>query len=296
MNAIRTPSLDAPADPRKVALALGAVYVIWGSTYLAMRIAVAGLPPFFMAGSRFLVSGSVLLAVLRLRGAPWPSRREWLASLPVGFLMLALGNGMVALAERHLGSGVAAVVTGSMPLWAAGMAPFFGERVSGREWSALVLGFLGVGVLALGGELRADPWAAASLGLSPLAWALGSHLARRLPMPRGLMAAATQMVLGGAVMLVVSQRLGEQVVTPVPAASLAAWAYLAVAGSLVAFSAYTWLLGHTRPAVATSYAYVNPVVAVALGALLGGERVGPEVLVAVLLIVAATALVMLRRR
>jgi drug/metabolite transporter (DMT)-like permease len=279
-----------------VALALGAVYLIWGSTYLAMRVAVSGLPPFLMASGRFLVSGVVLFTVLRVRGVPWPTRREWLMALPVGFLMLVLGNGLVATSEQHLGSGLAAVVTGTMPLWAAGMALFFGEHVSRREWVALVLGFLGVGVLATGGELRAEPRSAALLLLAPIGWALGSHLARRLPMARGLMAAATQMLLGGALMAVISVALGERVVTPVPVRALAATAYLAVAGSLVAFTAYTWLLGHTRPAVATSYAYVNPVVAVALGAALGGERVGLEVLAAVVLIAGATGLVMLRRR
>jgi drug/metabolite transporter (DMT)-like permease len=297
MNAPRAVHpFDATASPRQVALALGAVYVLWGSTYLAMRVAVSGLPPFFMAGGRFLVSGVVLLAFLRVRGAPWPSRREWLMAAPVGLLMFVVGNGMVALAEQHLGSGVAAVVTGTMPLWAAAMALFFGERVTPREWVALVLGFAGVGALALGGELRAEPWSALVLCLAPIGWALGSHLARRLRMAPGLMAAATQMLVGGVVMLLVSLVLGERVVTPVPARALGAWLYLAVAGSLVAYSAYTWLLRHTRPAVATSYAYVNPVVAVVLGALMGGERVGPEVLVAVALIAAATGLVMLGRR
>jgi drug/metabolite transporter (DMT)-like permease len=297
MNAPRSLALEQPsAPPRQVALALGAVYLIWGSTYLAMRVAVSGLPPFFMAGGRFVAAGLVLLAFLRFRGAPWPTAREWLMATPVGFLMFVVGNGMVSVAEQHLGSGVAAVVTGTMPLWAAAMARFFGERVTAREWVALVLGFGGVAALALGGELRAEPWSALLLCLAPIGWALGSHLARRLPMAKGLMSAATQMLVGGVAMELLSLALGERVVTPVPTRALLAWLYLGVAGSLLAYSAFTWLLRHTRPAVATSYAYVNPVVAVALGGLLGGERVGPEVLLAVVLIAAATALVMLRQR
>jgi drug/metabolite transporter (DMT)-like permease len=291
-----TRPVDEAADPRRVALALVAVYLIWGSTYLAMRWAVAGLPPFFMAGWRFVLSGAVLFGVLKLRGAPWPSRREWLAGAPVGLLMFAVGNGLVVVAEQHLGSAVSAVVIGTMPLWTAALALLFGEQVTGREWLALVLGFVGVGVLATGGELAAEPGSTLVLCLAPVGWALGSHLARRLPMARGLMAPATQMLVGGVAMVGVSLLLGERVTRPVPAPALWAWLYLAVAGSLVAYSAYSWLLRHTRPAVATSYAYVNPVVAVALGALVGGERVGPELFLAVALILAATGLVMLRRR
>jgi len=296
MNAPLTFGLEVPADPRRVAAALVAVYVIWGSTYLAMRWAVAGLPPFFMAGWRFVLAGAVLLAFSRARGAPWPNRREWLAAAPVGLLMFAVGNGLVVVAEQHLGSAVSAVVIGTMPLWTAALALLFGEQVTGREWLALVLGFAGVGVLALGGELAAEPGSALVLCLAPVGWALGSHLARRLPLARGLMAPATQMLVGGVAMVGLSLALGERVVTPVPASALWAWLYLAVAGSLVAYSAYSWLLRHTRPAVATSYAYVNPVVAVGLGAVVGHERVGPEIFAAVALIIAATGLVMLQRR
>lgn len=286
-----------PAAPKVpfVVPALGAVYFIWGSTYLAMRVAVEGLPPFFMASTRFIATGLVLLAILRVRGAPWPTLREWLYAVPVGALMFVTGNGTVAVAEMHISSGVAAVVVGTMPLWLAAMAPLFGEKTSAREWVGLGLGFAGVAVLSLGGELRANPVYAALLFAAPLSWALGSLLARKLPLAKGLMSAATQMLMGGLVMAVVSLVAREGVPTAPPASALVAWAYLAVFGSLVAYSAYTYLLRNTRPAVATSYSYVNPVIAVMIGAGFGHEHVGPEIVVAVGLIVAATVLVVLGR-
>jgi drug/metabolite transporter (DMT)-like permease len=289
------PSLsNAPKAPFLVP-ALGAVYFIWGSTYLAMRVAVHGLPPFFMASTRFVLTGLVLLTILRWRGAPWPTRREWLYATPVGILMFVLGNGTVAVAETHISSGVAAVVAGTMPLWLGAMAPLFGERATPREWVGLALGFGGVLVLSLGGELTAHPFYGAILFVAPLSWALGSMLARKLPLARGLMSAATQMVTGGVVMGLVSIAAREGVPTHPPASAVVAWAYLAVFGSLVAYSAYTYLLRNTRPALATSYSYVNPVIAVLLGAGLGKERLGPEVLVAVVLVVGATVLVVLGR-
>jgi len=281
---------------RTVALALLAVYVIWGSTYLAMRIAVEGLPPFMMASARFLVCGTILLVFLRSRGAAWPTRREWLYALPVGALMFVTGNGTVAVAEKHLSSGVAAVVCGTMPLWLAALGHFFGERASSREWLALVLGFAGVVVLSMGGELRGDPMSAVILFLAPISWAGGSLLARKLPLAKGMMSAATQMLTGGAVMAVVSVAFSERVPESVPTNSLLAWLYLATFGSLLAYTAYTYLLANTRPAIATSYAYVNPIVAVGIGVGFGGEHVGPEVIVAVLLIAGATLLVMMKPR
>ncbi len=284
-------SSAAPA-PRFVVPALAAVYFIWGSTYLAMRIAVDGLPPFFMASTRFLLTGTVLLLFLRARGSPWPTRKEWLYSVPVGVLMFVLGNGTVAVAEKHISSGVAAVVCGTMPLWAAALGRFFGEKTSAREWLALVLGFSGVAVLSVGGELRAEPVSAIILFVAPVSWALGSLLARKLPLAKGLMSAATQMLTGGAVMSMVSVIAREEVPRHPPINSVLAWAYLAVFGSLVAYSAFTYLLANTRPAVATSYSYVNPAIAVAMGVAMGGEHAGLEVVLAVGLIVGATVLVM----
>jgi drug/metabolite transporter (DMT)-like permease len=285
-------SPSPPSSQRFVIPALAAVYFIWGSTYLAMRVAVEGLPPFMMASARFVLTGLVLLGFLKARGAPWPTLKQWLAATPVGALMFVLGNGTVAYAEKHISSGVAAVVCGTMPLWVAAFGRFFGEKTTAREWLALVLGFGGVAVLSMGGELKADPFSAVVLFAAPLSWALGSLLARRLPLAKGLMSAATQMLTGGVVMAFVSLAAKEEVPKSPPLASVLAWAYLAIFGSLVAYSAYTYLLANTRSAVATSYAYVNPAIAVAMGVAMGGEHAGVEVFVAVALIIAATVLVM----
>ncbi|MER2560376.1 MAG: drug/metabolite exporter YedA [Myxococcaceae bacterium] len=288
--------MSAPAsESRFVVPALAAVYVIWGSTYLAMRIAVEALPPFMMASVRFVLVGVVLLTFLKARGAAWPTPKEWLLSTPVGVLMFVLGNGTVALAEKHISSGIAAVVCGTMPLCAAAMGPLFGERATPREWVGLIAGFAGVAVLGFGSELRAEPFYAAILCVAPVAWAAGSMLSRKLPLPKGLMSAATQMITGGAAMAFVSLAAGERVPEHIPMKVALSWVYLCVFGSLVAYSAYTYLLRATRPAVATSYSYVNPAIAVAMGALLGNEAVGPEVIVAVVLIVGATAMVVTGR-
>lgn len=285
-----------PAEARWVPLALGAVWLIWGSTYYAIRVAVEGLPPLTMAGTRFLLSGVSLLVFLRLRGAPWPTWREWGWAVPVGALMFAVANGAVTVAERSLPSGLAAVMSGTVPLMVAALGRLSGERTSAREWLALAVGFAGVLLLGLGGEMRAEPFAALLLVVSPLSWASGTLLARRLPLAKGLMSAATQMLAGGALLTLGGAALGEGLTATPPLAAVLAWAYLTLFGSLVGYSAYTYLLRHTRPALATSHSYVNPAVAVVLGAVLGGEVVRAETAVAVALIVAATVGLMLARR
>ncbi len=287
-------SRPAAETSRLIALSLFAVYVIWGSTYYAMRVVVESVPPFFMAGVRFVIAGGGMLLFFRVRGAPWPAKREWLAAAPVGFLMFVLGNGTVALAERHISSGIAAVVCGTMPLWAAGLGPFFGERPTRREMFGLVLGFLGVAALSFGDSLTANPISAALLMLAPVSWALGSLLSRRLPLPKGPMSAAAQMLVGGVAMSILSPLVGEEIPVQIPPRALFAWVYLGIFGSLFAYTAYTYLLRVTRPAVATSHSYVNPAIAVVIGAAIGGEHLGPETVVALVLIIGATVLVVLK--
>nr|WP_242544232.1 drug/metabolite exporter YedA [Corallococcus sp. NCSPR001] len=271
---------------------LFALYVIWGSTYLAMRFALTGFPPFRMAGLRFLLAGGVLFAGLRLKGQPGPGLRQWGAGVVTGFLLLVLGNGGIAVAQ-NLGvpSGVAALVVGSMPLWAAIFGAAFGQRPGRAELAGLVLGFAGVALLNLGGDMSGGGVAALAVVVAPAAWAFGSVWSRRLPMPSGLMAPATQMLSAGVMMMALSFVLGERMADAVPPRALVSFVYLVVFGSLVAFSAYGYLLRHARPALATSYAYVNPAVAVLLGVVFAGETLGPmtwgamsAILVAVMLL------------
>ena len=277
----------------RVIVSLIAVYLIWGSTYLALRYVIEGLPPLMSGGARYFTAGAVLLVILRLRGAKMPTAREWGYSVPVGTLMFLVGNGLVALAEREVASSLAAVVCAAMPLFAAGLSVAIGERPTMRQWIGLFLGFVGVAVMSLG-ALRATPGAALLLLCAPIGWATGSLAAKRLPLPKGLMAAATQMIGGGLVTLFVGMLRGETLPSHAPTKALVALAYLVVFGSLVAFSAYTYLLRSTTAPVAMSYAYVNPVIAVVMGVAIGAERMSSGALLGGALVVAGVAVLVSR--
>lgn len=281
--------MEQRARTIRVAVALFALYVIWGSTYLGIRIALEGIPPLLMAGSRFVLAGGFLLAVLRLRGAPLPTRRGWAAAAAVGTLLVG-ANALVSAAEQTVTSSLAAIVIASVPLWTALAGGAFGQWPVRREWAGVLVGLAGVVLLQAGGALRASPSGAALLVLSTWCWAFGSMWSRRLPMPEGLMASAAEMLSGGVVLLAASLVRGERLAAIPAARPLLAWAYLVVFGSLFAYSAYVFLLKTVRPALATSYAYVNPLVAVGLGALFG-ERVPPRALGALALILAGVAAV-----
>lgn len=290
-------ALDGKADRKFVLIAaLAAVYLVWGSTYLVMRIAVETLPPMLMGAMRFTIAGGMLFVFGLVRGATWPTARQWLAALPVGALLFVGGNGFVAIAETEVSSGIAAVVCATMPLWMAVFSSLAGERPTRNEWMGVGLGLAGVAVLVSGAELSAAPVAAAILCASPLAWALGSLISRRVPQAPGVMAAATQQLAGGLALTLVGLTRGERLPATFTFDAIWSLAYLVILGSFVAFTAYSWLLRNTRPAVATSYAFVNPGLAVLLGAALGAEQVGGATLIATPLIVAAVVLVVRGKR
>ena len=267
-----------------------ALYFIWGSTYLAIRFALPGFPPLLMSGMRFLCAGGLLYSILRLRGHASPSRTEWFAAFRVGTLLVC-GNALVVVAEQWVSSGVAAVAIASVPLWSVLFAGLWGRWPAKREWLGLAVGLAGVALLQSGGEMRASPAGAAVLLFSALSWAFGSMWSRRLPIPKGLMAAATEMLTGGAVLFCAALLRGERMSAVPDARALGAFLYLVIFGSIVAYSAYAFLLAKVRPALATSYAYVNPVVAVLLGAAFAGERVTALALGALALILAGVAIV-----
>jgi drug/metabolite transporter (DMT)-like permease len=270
-------ALAIPADRRSaaVAVAYAAVCVFWGSTYFGIRIALESFPPFFIGAARFIGAGAVLFAVAVARREPPPTARQWGGALLSGVLFFLVGNGLVNLAERSVSSGLVSVLVATMPLWASVFAHVTGERLSRGEVVGVALGLVGVAVLNLGGQLRASPGGAVCGLLAPMGWALGSIVSRRMPPLPGIMGAAAPMLAGGTAMFVASVVLREQPGAAASVRSVAAVAYLCVFGSLVGFSAYAYLLSHTRAAFATSYAYVNPVIAVLLGCTLGGERFGP---------------------
>jgi drug/metabolite transporter (DMT)-like permease len=290
------PAESTPADPRPgwLLFCLFALYIIWGSTYLAIRWALqGGFPPLLMGGLRFTLAGAILYGVLRVRGMPAPTRSQWMAGAFTGLLLLAVGNGSVAFAQQWVPSGVTALVVGSMPLWVALFSGLYGGQWPGRaERWGLALGFFGIVLLNQGGELGHRWLPVVLLLLAPVSWAFGSIWARHHPaMPQGLMGTATQMLCSGVALTALGSLLGERLVEVPDARALGAFFYLVAFGSLIAFSAYGYLLRHARPALATSYAYVNPMVAVVLGVVLGGETPGPYAFVAMAAILAAVMLI-----
>jgi drug/metabolite transporter (DMT)-like permease len=300
MNALATPAANATQPslftPRVlVPLALLAVYLLWGSTYLAIRVALVGYPPFFMAAIRFIVAGGLMLGVLRWRGFAMPTKRQWINCAICGTLLLGFGNGLVCYAEQTVASGLAAVAVASMPLFAALFAGFYRQWPNRAESIGLLVGFAGVVVLNFGGELRGSPIGALALVAAASSWAFGSVWARRQDMPHPAMSTAAQM-LCGAVVLLFAGWLGGERFTAMPSLDATlALGYLVVAGSLLGFSAYIYLLHHVRPALATSYAYINPPVAVLIGVLLAGESVRTLDIVGMVVILAGVIAITLAK-
>jgi drug/metabolite transporter (DMT)-like permease len=301
-GAARTAASTVP-PPWRVWAALGAVYVIWGSTYLAIRVMVEDVPPLLGAGARFVLAGAILLAALAARSVPVTvGRRELASAALVGVLLPAGGNGLVTVAEQDVPSALAALLIASVPLWVVvlrtGVAR---ERVSRPTIAGVCVGFAGVGLLLLPGN-RPQGVTVAGVVLILVAacsWATGSFLSPRLAMPRdALVSTGWQMVAGGVALVVAGLAAGETGdvhLADVGVASLAAFAYLVVAGSLVAFTAYAWLLQHAPISQVSTYAYVNPLVAVVLGWAILGEALGPGTLLGAGLVVAAVALIITRQ-
>jgi drug/metabolite transporter (DMT)-like permease len=267
-------SATAPQPARSlVLLALLTVYIVWGSTYFALRVALRSFPPFWLGGARFLLAGTVLLVALRARGVRLPTLVEWRAAVMVGAILFGFGNGGLALAQQlGMPSSVAALVAATTPLFSGVFAWMFGLSPSPREWLGLSSGLIGVALMKAGGSIEVHGWAALLLLLSPSGWAFASLWSRKLPQSPGAMSNAGQMLGGGVALSLMALASGE---TWPAAPTLEGWlatAYLVTVGSLVGFVAYGFLLRHTRPTVAMSYAYVNPVVALLLGVGLGGEQ------------------------
>lgn len=279
-----------------VPAALVAVYVIWGSTYLALRYLVEEFPALLGVGVRFLVGGLILYWWARRRGRPAPTRREWRSAAEVGTLLLVGGVGLVAIAEQMgVGSGVTATAVAVMPVWAALWSGLFGRWPSGVEWVGLAIGLIGVVILSGEGDFAGNAAGMTLVIVSPILWSFGSVWSGRIPMPQGMMSAAAQMLAASPVLLVGGLARGERFDhAPAPSGWLAL-AYLTLIGSVVAYSAYIYLLQTVRPALATSYAYVNPVVAVVLGITLGDEVLSGEAYVALPMIIGGIGLIALRR-
>jgi drug/metabolite transporter (DMT)-like permease len=284
-----------------VVLAFALVYVIWGSTYLGIRYAVESIPPFLMAGTRNLIAGLSLFAFARVRGDGAPTRLQWRDAAIAGVLMLTLGNGFVTWAEQMIPSGVTALLVALTPAW---MVLFDwlrpkGTRPGALVFAGLVVGFAGVALLARKNGHGAGPaygWGVAAILTASIGWSLGSIFNRSADKPASpFLAGGMQMMAGGALLVGLAGASGELKkfsLAQVTLSSFGAWLYLMVAGSLIAYTAYVWLLHVSTPARVSTNGYVNPLIAVLLGTTIGREPFSQEVFVAAIMIIAAVALVL----
>ena len=279
------------ASRAKVVLALLAVYLLWGSTYYAIVVALPGYPAFLLTAVRMFLAGTIMYAVLRWRGAPPPTRAQWPRIAILAIFMTVLSNALVNLAEVSVSSGVVAIGVAAMPLWAGLFSALRGHHPSRGEWLGLVVGFGGVVWLNIGSEMKLSIIGAACVLAAPIAWAWGSIWSRGKDLPEPIMSSATQMLCGSVMALAVGLALGERIHEIPPLMPTLGMLYLVVAGSILGFTAYIWLLHHVRPALATSYAYVNPPLAMAFGAILGGERFDQHAIGAMVVILAGVLII-----
>jgi drug/metabolite transporter (DMT)-like permease len=295
--------METTSRPRawKVLLAFAIIYFVWGSTFLAIRVGVREVPPFLLAGLRFLVAGLVLYLWMRVRGTPSPTRRQWGAATLLAVLIFVLDYGLLFWAEKRVPSGIAAVMMATIPVFMAiaEIVVLRTQRLTPRLGLALLVGLAGVGVLvghSVGlGEAPVDTAGACALIVAAISWSVASALSRKLPSPASkVMSSGTQMLAGGVLLLMASAALGEFRGFHFQAVSREAWlalGYLIVAGSIVGFTAYVWLIHHESPTKVGTYAYVNPVVAVLVGYFLGGEAIGPRTVVGTLLVLVSVVVI-----
>jgi drug/metabolite transporter (DMT)-like permease len=283
-------------SPRIVAC-LAATWLIWGSTYFAIKVALTGFPPFLQNGARFLLAGSILLAWARWRRQTMPTLIQWRNAAVVGTLMLAANVGGVAFAEQWLASGLVTAFIAIVPALITIASVPFGVLPSRLEVIGIALGFLGVLLLVSGNTFTASPIGVLAITTAALGWSSGSvlsqHVLRLAPASAGF---ASSMLCAGGVLIAVSIITGERLHWPPPSPAALAWIYLSICGSLIAYSAYMTLLANTRPALATSNSFVNPVIAMGLGVAIGGEIVTRQEWLAVGIIVLGVTVLILGRR
>ena len=297
---MRDQRADRHAPEWQIWLALAIIYVIWGSTYLAIRVVVDTMPPLLSGGARFVVAGAIIFVILALRsglGALRLGRGEWIGAGLVGAALLVGGNGLVMLGERDVPSALAALIVAVIPLWVVILRRVFGERVAPGTVAGVVVGFVGVAVLIIPEGISGDVAVAGMVMLvvAGFSWSVGSYFSKRLELPRDPLASTgAQMLVGGAGLLLAGVLAGELgLLQPdrFSTASVVSFVYLVVLGSVLAYTAYTWLLQHAPVSRVATYAYVNPVVAIVLGVALLDERIHPTMLLGAAMIVIAVGVV-----
>lgn len=295
--------MDAVSRPRawKVLLAFAIIYFVWGSTFLAIRVGVHEVPPFLLAGMRFVVAGTLLYGWMRAKGTPSPTAREWTAATFLAVLIFVLDYGLLFWAEQRVPSGIAAVMMATIPAFMAisEITILKTQRLTSRLAAALLVGIAGVAVLVSRtlsfGDAPIDTLGASALIVASISWSVASALTRKLPLPGSkAMSSGAQMLAGGVLLTLTAALLGEFRGFRVQNVSPKAWlalAYLIVAGSIAGFTAYVWLIHHESPTKVGTYAYVNPVIALLVGYFLGGEAISPRTLVGTALVLVSVLVI-----
>ncbi len=280
-----------------VTLCLLIVYIVWGSTYYAIHVALGSFPPFMLMGTRFLMAGGLLFLFLVLRRKPMPTWRQWIDAALVGSLILGGGMGLTSYAQQYISSGLTAVFIACSPFILTLCIGLYGEWPTRREWIGILIGFGGAVLLASGSDFSAKPIGILALLGAITCWNAGSVLSqRKFSLAPGAMGFASQMLTGGVFLTLVSTLSGEHLQGSITPDAWFAWGYLVVAGSLAAFTAYMYLIATVPPALAASYSYVNPVIAVGLGVALGGEQVGAREIAAMVIILGSVLLITTGRK
>ena len=281
----------------KVIIALATIYIVWGSTYLAIKFAIVTLPPLMMSGLRYLGASFIFLFVLLWQKPKLPTREQFWNAFLVGALLMTGGTGVMASAQKYVATGVASIGIAAVPLWSCLFAALLGTKPNVQELIGLCIGFVGIMILNSDKALHAQWLGALLLFLAPVFWAFGSMLSRRIKMPKDVWVSTTiQMVSGGLCSLCLGLLLGERISAMPSTASLLGLLYLTIVGSFVGYTLYQYLLVTVRPALATSYAFVNPLVAIFLGLSFAGEHITPTIGAALIVVITGVAFVILGHR
>ncbi|MGH7553512.1 MAG: EamA family transporter, partial [Longimicrobiales bacterium] len=279
-----------PASPWLIAACLAAVYIVWGTTYYALKVGISEAGPYFLLGTRFVVAGALMFAYLAWRGRPWPTAAQWRGASLLGFIMLVIALGFVTVAEQWVTSGAAVALISVMPLMTAAWSVAFGRSPRRLEWVAIAIGAAATVLMVTGADLRASPLGTGLILFGSLSWSFASVAQHRFQTAPGASGFAAEMFAGGVICFVVSAVLGESWSLPRSTDVWWAWGYLVVFGSIIAYSAYRTLIERASATLASTYAYVNPPVALLVGWWLGDESFSANVLIGLPIVLAAVGL------
>ena len=290
MSDIRGVAERSAPSTASIAACLAALYIVWGTTYFAIKVAITGLAPFFIVGTRFTVAGLIVLAWQKLRGQRLPTAREWRAAALIGFLLLVVGNGSVTIAEHWISSGATVALGSIVPLGTALWSGVFGRWPRRNEWVAIALGGVGTAIMLTGRDLSTNLTGTLVILTGVTSWSFGTVVSKHVPVPPGPSGFGAELLAAGIMGLVLSLALREPWELPHAARVWCAWGYLVVFGSLVGFSAFRYLVERVSLTLASTYAYVNPPVALLVGWGLGDETFSPSLLVGLPVVLASVAL------